>query len=119
MWSAGIALAYVVKRIVILVAALFVIAPASASASFHLMKITEVFPGTVGNPDSAFVELQMFQPGQNAVIGRSLRTYSAARLDDRFAGIFQAEFLAIGSTLFQRIEREETGLYPLYKASYP
>jgi len=48
-----------------------------------------------------------------------LRTYSAARLDDSFAGIFQAEFLAIGSTLFQRIEREETGLYPLYKASYP
>lgn len=67
-----------VKRIVILVAALFVIAPASASASFHLMKITEVFPGTVGNPDSAFVELQMFQSGQNAVIGHSLRTYNAA-----------------------------------------
>ncbi len=48
-----------------------------------------------------------------------LRTYSVARLDDGFADIFQAEFLAIGAALVQRIEREETGLYPLYKASYP
>ncbi len=47
-----------------------------------------------------------------------LRTYSAARLDDGCADIFQAEFLAIGAALVQRIEREETSLYPLYRASY-
>lgn len=47
-----------------------------------------------------------------------LRTYSAARLDDSFADQFQTEFLAIGAALVQRIEREESTLYPLYQASY-
>jgi len=47
-----------------------------------------------------------------------LRTYSAVRLDDSFADVFQTEFLAIGATLVQRIEREEGTLFPLYQASY-
>lgn len=47
-----------------------------------------------------------------------LRTYSAVRLDDSFADVFQTEFLAIGAALVQRIEREETTLYPLYQSSY-
>jgi hypothetical protein len=47
-----------------------------------------------------------------------LRTYSVARLDDSFAEVFQTEFLAIGATLVQHIEREESAVYPLYQASY-
>jgi hypothetical protein len=47
-----------------------------------------------------------------------LRTYSAARLDDTFAEPFQIELLVIGSALVQRIEREQTTLFPLYQASY-
>jgi regulator of sigma D len=44
-----------------------------------------------------------------------LRTYSVARLDDAYAGEFQNELLAIGAALVQRIELEETNLYPLYR----
>ncbi len=47
-----------------------------------------------------------------------LRIYSAARLDDRFADTFQIELLVIGSALVQRIEREQSTLFPLYQASY-
>ncbi len=47
-----------------------------------------------------------------------LRTYSAARLDDSFADTFQIELLVIGSALVQRIEREQSTLFPLYRATY-
>jgi len=47
-----------------------------------------------------------------------LRTYSAARLDDSFADAFQIELLLIGSALVHRIEREQSTLFPLYRASY-
>jgi hypothetical protein len=47
-----------------------------------------------------------------------LRTYTAVKLDDSFADVFQTEFLAIGAALVQRIEREEATLYPLYRAAY-
>jgi len=47
-----------------------------------------------------------------------LRTYSAVRLDDSLADIFQTEFLAIGATLVGRIEREESALFPLYRSTY-
>ena len=39
----------------------------SASASFHLIKISEVFPGTGPEGDDAFIELQMYAAGQNQV----------------------------------------------------
>jgi len=47
-----------------------------------------------------------------------LRTYTAVRLDDSFADVFQTEFLAIGAALVQRMEREESTLFPLYRANY-
>ena len=47
-----------------------------------------------------------------------LRTYSIARLDDSFADTFQIELLVIGSALVQRIEREQSTLFPLYQATY-
>ena len=47
--------------------------PAAASASFHLIKITEV-----GNSNPAdYVELQMFDSGENFVMGHFIRTYDS------------------------------------------
>jgi hypothetical protein len=51
------------------------IVPAGASASFHLMQIREVYPGSVANPDSEYVELQMYAGGQNHVNGHTLTAY--------------------------------------------
>lgn len=47
--------------------------PAAASASFHLIKITEV-----GNSNPAdYVELQMFDSGENFVMGHLIQTYDS------------------------------------------
>ena len=48
---------------------------ASASASFHLVKIKEVFLGAAGN--DAFVELQMPAAGENEVTGQKVAFYTA------------------------------------------
>src|SRR5215216_6852876 len=48
----------------------------SASAVFHLMKIREVAPNPAG-PDSSFVELQMYEAGQNFVGGHVVNSYNA------------------------------------------
>jgi hypothetical protein len=52
--------------------------PAGAGASFHLMKISEVFPGTPAAFDKAFIELRMVASGQNQVTGHSVTVYNAA-----------------------------------------
>jgi hypothetical protein len=52
-------------------------APA-AGATFHLMQIREVYPGSLANPGSEYVELQMWAEDQNHVAGHLLRTYDAA-----------------------------------------
>jgi len=73
-----------------------------------------------------------FDPAQSAIVSEHrremldnsrvvmdfLRTYSAVRLDDSFADVFQTEFLAISAALVQRMEREESTLFPLYRATY-
>ncbi len=52
-------------------------AATSASAAFHLMKVSEVFPGTAANAgDDAFIELQMFDAGQNQVAGHKVDYYT-------------------------------------------
>jgi hypothetical protein len=38
-----------------------------ARASFHLIKVREVFPGTIAHPNSDYVELQMYAAGQYLV----------------------------------------------------
>ncbi|HEX3608049.1 MAG TPA: hypothetical protein VHU14_00045 [Solirubrobacterales bacterium] len=48
-----------------------------ASATFHEMSIREVYPGSLALPESEYVELQMWAPGQNMVEGHSLKTYKA------------------------------------------
>ena len=50
----------------------------TASATFHLMQIREVYPGSVANPGAEYVELQMWAADQNHVAGHVLRTYGAA-----------------------------------------
>jgi hypothetical protein len=57
-------------------AALAILAPA-ASATFHLIQIREVYPGSLAGPGSEYVELQMWASGQNEVAGHVVRTYGA------------------------------------------
>jgi hypothetical protein len=48
---------------------------APAQATFHLIKVREVYPGT---NDDSFVELQMFAGGQNFLGGHAMKLYNAA-----------------------------------------
>lgn len=62
--------------VAVVVIALGATAP-PAGATFHEMSIREVYPGSVAEPASEYVELQMWHSGQNLVGGHTLRTYSA------------------------------------------
>ena len=50
----------------------------AAQATFHLISIREVYPGSTAHPDSGYVELQMYAPGQNLVGGHALTVYNAS-----------------------------------------
>lgn len=49
---------------------------APASAAFHLMSVSEVATNPAG-PNSAYVELQMYAPGQEFVSGHTVNFYTA------------------------------------------
>jgi hypothetical protein len=49
----------------------------AAQASFHYMKIREVYPGTTATPNSEFVELQMYAAGQSFIGGHKVFFYDA------------------------------------------
>jgi hypothetical protein len=49
----------------------------SAGATFHLIKVREVSPGTVAQPESDYVELQAYSVFQNQVQFGQLRVYNA------------------------------------------
>ena len=53
------------------------LAPA-AGATFHLIKVREVYLGSALSPESKYVELQMYASGQNLVKGHTMRTYDAS-----------------------------------------
>jgi hypothetical protein len=57
--------------------ALVLIAAPAAGASFHVIKVRELFPGTAATPGSNYIELQMYAGGQNQVHFGTLRTYAA------------------------------------------
>jgi hypothetical protein len=59
----------------LLVAALLLLTAAPAQATFHLIKVREVRPGT---SDDSYVELQMFAAGQSLLSGHSMTLYSAS-----------------------------------------
>jgi hypothetical protein len=50
---------------------------APAWATFHEIKLREVFPGSAAAPDSDYVELQMYVAGQNLVNFGNLRIYNS------------------------------------------
>jgi hypothetical protein len=54
------------------------ILPTPASATFHLMSIREVYPGSTANTGSEYVELQMYAGGQQFVSTHSVTIYNAA-----------------------------------------
>jgi len=60
------------------VAVMLVLGAAPAAATFHLMQIREVYPGSAATPEAEYVELQMWASGQNLVEGHVLRSYDAA-----------------------------------------
>jgi hypothetical protein len=51
------------------------IAPGPAFATFHLVQIREVYPGSTITPEAEYVELQMWASGQNLVAGHIVRSY--------------------------------------------
>jgi hypothetical protein len=59
------------------VAVLVLLQASAASATFHLMMVREVYPGSAASPGAEYVELQMWASGQNHVAGHVLRTYDA------------------------------------------
>jgi len=61
-----------------LAAAALAIAPAGASATFHLISVREVYPGSGANPEAEYVELQMYASGQHLVAGHSIDFFDAA-----------------------------------------
>jgi len=52
--------------------------PSPSTASFHLIKIREVFPGTAGDPNAQYVMLQLYSAGQNLVAGKVVTAYDVA-----------------------------------------
>lgn len=61
----------------LIVCATLGVPPPSALATFHLMQVREVYPGSAENPGSEYVELQMYASGQQFVGGHVVRTYGA------------------------------------------
>lgn len=55
--------------------ALLLLAAQPALATFHEMMIREVYPGSTAHPNSEYVELQMWAPGQNLVGGHQISVY--------------------------------------------
>jgi cysteine-rich repeat protein len=54
---------------------------APARASFHLMKIKEVFPGTVVSPNAQYVMIQSYAAGQNFLGSHKIHVYDAAGVE--------------------------------------
>src|SRR4030095_16197997 len=48
-----------------------------ASASNHLIKVVEVFPGTVAQPNAQYVVLQMYNPGETLLSTLHVVVYDA------------------------------------------
>ena len=64
-------------RSLVLAAAVLWLIPCPAFASFHLMQIVEVFPGTTEQPDAQYIMLQMYFGGQTFVTGHSITVFDA------------------------------------------
>jgi hypothetical protein len=67
-WRARLCLPLLATSLLLLIAA-------PAQATFHLIKVREVYPGT---DDDSYVELQMFAAGQNFLGGHAMKLYNAS-----------------------------------------
>lgn len=47
-------------------------------ASFHFMKVVQVFPGTAAAPNAQYVMIQMYAGGQNQVSGHQISVFNAS-----------------------------------------
>lgn len=65
-----------ISAVATVAASLLALLPAPASATFHEIVVREVYPGSAAEPKAQYVELQMWNSGQNFVGGHVLRTYS-------------------------------------------
>jgi hypothetical protein len=61
--------------VAVIAAAALALLPGTASAQFHLMLVTEVFPGAKDSPGAQYVELQMHFPFQTMVQGHLVEFY--------------------------------------------
>jgi hypothetical protein len=68
------------RRSLLLVAAILWLLPSRAFATFHLMRIVEVFPGTAEQPDAQYIMLQMYFGFQNFVSGHSITVFDATNV---------------------------------------
>ena len=59
-------------------AAGLLVACAPALATFHLMKVVEVFPGTAVAPNAQYVVIQMYAAGQQFVGGHAITVFNGA-----------------------------------------
>jgi cysteine-rich repeat protein len=64
-----------VRRFLVLLAAAFVVFP--AYASFHLMKVVEVFLGSPAAPNAQYVVIQMYSANQAAVSGHKITVFNS------------------------------------------
>jgi hypothetical protein len=62
----------------VLALALSALGAQPALATFHEVMIREVYPGSVAQPNSEYVELQMWAAGQNFVAGHTIGIYDAS-----------------------------------------
>ncbi len=51
--------------------------PSAASASFHLVSVRELYPGSSASPDAEYVELQAYAAGQNFVGSHAIGFFDA------------------------------------------
>lgn len=66
------------KRLLLILILVPMLAPSSVAADFHLVSVREVFPGETGLPEAEYVEFQAYAAGQNFVSGHSVTFYDAA-----------------------------------------
>ena len=79
-----------------------------AQATFHLMSIRQVYPGSAAAPESSYVELQMYSAGEEMVGTHGVTLYNAA---GAATGTFSfGSNLAAGSVNQQTILIGDTGV---------
>lgn len=62
---------------VVLAGAALAAVPTAALATFHLVQVREVYPGSAADPQAEYVELQMWAQGQDLLAGHAVRTFDA------------------------------------------